>query len=275
MTTCVVPGEPAAEPATARSDAPVDAAAGAKPGKGSRTRDAILDRGVALACRVGLGGLTIGSLATDAGLSKSGMYAHFGSKQALQLAVLDTASEQFAASVIVPALAIPRGEERIRALADAWIECGRNGDPGGCLFVKASAEVDEQPGPVRDRLRALYQELGRSIARMVEGGIADGTLRDDVDPAQFATDLHGVMLAYYHAHRLLSDPAAEARARTGLDALLDAARSRPPGPFARLAAYPTVAANPTVAARDHADRHDADRHDADRHDPAAPSGAPA
>ena len=208
-------------------------------GKGSRTREAILARGVALACTVGLGGLTIGRLAADAGLSKSGMYAHFGSKEALQLAVLDAAADQFSAAVIRPALRVPRGEARVRALAEAWIECGRIRQPGGCLFVKASTELDEQPGPVRDRLRELHHELSRSIARMVVGGIREGQLGQDVDPEQFATDLHGVMLAYYHAHRLLSDPAAESRARRAVDALLDAARpgrhrpsATPPSPGA-------------------------------------------
>ena len=219
-----------------------------RPRKGSRTREAILTRGVALACRVGLGGLTIGSLATDAGLSKSGMYAHFGSKEALQLAVLDAAAEQFSASVIVPALSVPRGEERVRALADAWIECGRARQPGGCLFVKASTELDEQPGPVRDRLRELHHELSRSIARMVDGGIREGQLRQDVDPEQFATDLHGVMLAYYHGHRLLSDPAAEVRARTAVDALLDAARARPRHPPRRPGATAPTATAPTDTA---------------------------
>ena len=214
--------EIAVEPTTRMSAEHVEPVA--QPGKGRRTRDAILTRGVALACRVGLGGLTIGSLATDAGLSKSGMYAHFGSKQALQLAVLDAAAEQFSASVIRPALMAPRGEQRLRALVDAWLECGRVRQPGGCLFVKASTELDEQPGLVRDRLQELHHELGRSIARIFAGGVSEGQIRPDADPEQFATDLHGVMLAYYHGHRLLSDPAAESRARTAVTALLDAAR---------------------------------------------------
>ncbi|NTW39716.1 MAG: TetR/AcrR family transcriptional regulator, partial [Cellulomonadaceae bacterium] len=193
--------------------------------KGARTREVILASGVALACRVGLGGLTIGSLATEVGLSKSGMYAHFGSKEALQIAVLDAAGLEFSDAVLRPALAVERGEQRFRALVDRWLECGRLRRPGGCLFVKASTELDDQPGPVRDRVRELHVELGRSIARIVVGGIEQGQLRADLDPAQLATDLYGVMLAYYHAARLLDDPAAERRARAAVEALISAARA--------------------------------------------------
>lgn len=195
--------------------------------KGRRTRDAVLTRGVELACRVGLGGLTIGGLAEEVGMSKSGMYAHFGSKVALQLAVLDAAAQQFATTVVLPALGAPRGEPRVRALADLWITCGVERQPGGCLFVKASTELDEQDGPVRDRLREQHRQLAQSIARIVAGGVSDGQFRPDTDTAQFATDLHGVMLAMYHAYRLLDDPAAERHARTAIDRLLDAVRTAP------------------------------------------------
>ena len=195
--------------------------------KGRRTREAVLARGVELACRVGLGGLTIGGLADEVGMSKSGMYAHFGSKVALQLAVLDAAAEDFATTVVLPALRAPRGETRVRALADGWIRCGIERRPGGCLFVKASTELDEQDGPVRDRLRDQHRQLAESIARVVAGGVTEGQFHPDTDTAQFATDLHGVMLALYHGHRLLEDADAERHARTAVDRLLAAARSSP------------------------------------------------
>lgn len=194
------------------------------PTKGDRTREAILDRAVALACRVGLGGLTIGSVAAQVGLSKSGLYAHVGSKEALQVAVLDAAEREFTAAVVRPALAAPRGEPRLRALVDGWLACGRARMPGGCVFVKASTELDEQPGPVREHLRSQHLELASTIARIVRGAVSEGHLRPDVDPDRFAGDLHAVMLGYYHAHRLLDDPLAEHRARAAVDALLDAAR---------------------------------------------------
>lgn len=203
--------------------------------KGTRTRDAILQLAVAHACTVGLAGLTIGDLATAASMSKSGMYAHFGSKEAMQIAVLDAAAQEFADVVVVPALAAPRGEPRIRALVEHWLECGRTRGPGGCVIVKASAELDEQPGPVRDRLRTLHAALDDSIARMVDGGVREGHFAPDVDGRQFAFDLYAVMLGFYHAYRLLDDPRAEARARAAVEMLLGAARPAPAGTPARQA----------------------------------------
>lgn len=194
------------------------------PTKGARTREVILQRAVTHACRVGLAGLTIGDIATAVGMSKSGMYAHFGSKEAMQIAVLDAAAAEFADAVIVPALASPRGEPRIRALVDNWLTCGRTRQPGGCVIVKASTELDEQPGPVRDRLRELHQALDASIARIVAGGVTEGHFRPDVDTHQFAFDLYAVMLGFYHSNRLLADPQAEVRARRAVDALINAVR---------------------------------------------------
>ena len=193
-------------------------------GKGARTREAILQLAVAHACRVGLAGLTIGDLATAAGMSKSGMYAHFGSKEAMQIAVLDTAAQEFANGVVVPALAAARGEPRVRALVENWLECGRTREPGGCVIVKASIELDEQPGPVRDHLRELHETLDDAIARIVEGGAREGHFRADVDGRQFAFDLYAVMLGFHHAYRLLDDPRAETRARAAVEMLIAAAR---------------------------------------------------
>lgn len=195
--------------------------------KGDRTREAILERALAHSCRVGLAGLTIGDLARDTGMSKSGLYAHFGSKEALQIAVIDAAAEEFARDVVVPALAAPRGEPRILALVDRWLDCGRTRQAGGCVIVKASTELDEQAGALRDRLRAHHQRLDDAIARILAGGISERHFRHDVDMHQFATDLYGVMLAFYHGHRLLADPDAETRARAAVAALLKAARPQP------------------------------------------------
>ncbi|PSL06096.1 TetR family transcriptional regulator [Haloactinopolyspora alba] len=185
----------------------------------------ILGHGVDAAYRVGLGGLSIGHLATATGMSKSGLFAHFRSKEQLQLEVLREAREQFVDAVVRPALAAPRGEPRVRELFERWVTCGKARMPGGCLFVKAATELDEQLGPVRDQLARDHRDLYDTIARMFRGGITEGHFRADADPVQFAADLDGVMLSYYHAHRLLDDDGAEARARRALDTLLDAARS--------------------------------------------------
>ncbi|MGH9032837.1 MAG: TetR/AcrR family transcriptional regulator, partial [Acidimicrobiia bacterium] len=175
--------------------------------------------------RVGLGGLSIGTLATGTGMSKSGLFAHFGSKESLQLEVLAQARAEFVDTVVRPALAVPRGEPRVRALFERWLACGRARMPGGCLFVKAATEFDEQDGPVRDQLVRDHRDLYDSIAQIFRTGIAEGHFRADADPDQFAADLDGVMLAFYHANRLLDDPAAEARARNAVEALLKSARA--------------------------------------------------
>lgn len=193
--------------------------------KGAETRSAILHQGVETAYRVGLGGLTIGELARTTGLSKSGLFAHFQSKEALQLAVLGQARNEFADSVLRPALATPRGEPRMRELFERWLTVGRTRMPGGCLFVKAATELDEQLGPVRDEVAQGHRDLYDSIAQVFRSGISEGHFRSDADDRQFAYDLDGVMLAFYHWNRLIDDADAEARARRSFEALITAARA--------------------------------------------------
>jgi AcrR family transcriptional regulator len=194
-------------------------------GKGEDTRQAVLERATEISARLGLAGLTIGSLADAAGLSKSGLYAHFGSKEALQLATLAHSREFFVDQVLRPALSAPRGEPRVRALFERWLEVARDGMPGGCLFVSASTEFDDRPGPVRDQLVRDHLDLQDSIAQVVRTAVAEEHFRPDVDPVQFAQDLHGVMLAYFHVHRLLRDPAAEDRTRRAFGRLVADARA--------------------------------------------------
>jgi AcrR family transcriptional regulator len=192
--------------------------------KGDLTRQAILDRATGLASKVGLEGLTIGALATELQLSKSGLFAHFHSKEALQLQVLDHGAAVFVESVIRPALAEPRGEPRMRALFERWLAWTQSSPlPGGCLFVQAAVELDDRPGPVRDRLVQFQRQWLGVIVTSLELGIDAGAFHNVADPEQFAHDVYGVMLAYHHASRLLRDPRAEARARRAFDALLKAA----------------------------------------------------
>ena len=189
------------------------------------TRNAIVEHATSLASRVGLGGLTIGTLADDLDLSKSGLFGHFHSKEALQIQVLEHAAATFVQIVVRPALAHPRGVPRVRALFERWLEWTRSGPlPGGCLFVAAATEVDDRPGPVRDRLQQLQRDWLGVIATSFQKGIDEGHFRRDADPEQFAQDLYGVALAYHHAQRLLQDPKAEARARRAFEALLAAAQ---------------------------------------------------
>jgi AcrR family transcriptional regulator len=191
-------------------------------GKGEETRLAVLDQAVDVARRVGLSGLTIGSLAEQAQLSKSGLFGHFRSKESLQLQVLDHARTRFEEAVARPALRTPRGEPRVRELFDRWLRW--DAMPGGCPFVAAATEFDDRPGAVRDRLVRDQRDLFDMIATVFRTGIAEGHFRTDADAEQFAQDFHGVVLAYHHTIRLLGDGRAESRARHAFEALLADAR---------------------------------------------------
>jgi AcrR family transcriptional regulator len=192
--------------------------------KGTETRQAVLEEAARVASRVGLGGLTIGTLAASTQLSKSGLFAHFQSKESLQLRLLEHTRARFVDLVVRPALAAPRGEPRLRELFRRWLAWDTDALPGGCLFIAASAEFDDQPGPVRDRLAQDQRDWLDTIAQIFRTAIAEGDVRPDADPEQFAHDLQGVMLAFHHARRLLDDPHAATRATRAFEALLLAAR---------------------------------------------------
>jgi AcrR family transcriptional regulator len=190
--------------------------------KGEQTRQAVLDRAVDIARRVGLGGLTIGTLAEQAEMSKSGLFAHFRSKEALQLAVLEHARSDFEDQVARPTLKAPRGEARVRELFRRWLAW--DALPGGCPFIAAATEFDDQPGPVRDRVVQDTRDLFDMIETVFRTGISEGHFRLDADPEQFTQDFYGVMLANHHAYRLLGDERAPQRAAAALEALLERVR---------------------------------------------------
>ena len=192
-------------------------------GKGEQTRLAVLAQAADMAARQGLATLTIGDLAARTQLSKSGLFAHFQSKEALQLAVLAYARDRFTDEVIRPATRTPRGEPRVRALFEHWLEINRRAG-AECLFVSASAEFDERPGPVRDQLVRDHRDFAETIIQIFRTGITEGDFREDADAEQFAYNLQGIMLGYFHAHRLLGDPWAPERARRSFEAVLAAAR---------------------------------------------------
>jgi AcrR family transcriptional regulator len=194
-------------------------------GKGELTRQAVLEHATRVASQVGLEGLTIGRLADDLDLSKSGLFAHFKSKEALQIQVIEYAREQFVQSVLRPALTAERGEPRVRALFDRWFDWSRaSARAAGCIFVALSVELDDQPGPARERLVQSQKDWLEFLANAVRLAIEAGHFRRDVDAEQFAHDLYGIMLAHHHAARLLNDPRARERAYRSFEALLDAAR---------------------------------------------------
>ena len=200
-------------------------------GKGELTRQAILEHALSLATRVGLGGVSIGGLATDLGLSKSGLFAHFQSKEALQLQVLELASSRFVDTVLRPALAAPRGEPRLREIMERWRQWSHlHALPGGCLFIAAAIELDDQPGPTRDRLVALQKDWLDAVAHAVRVAVDEGHFRADVDPQQMAHDLNAIALGYHWSSRLMRDPLAHQRFVNAFEALVSAARRGPARP---------------------------------------------
>jgi len=195
--------------------------------KGALTRQAILEHAARMASRIGLEGLTIGALAEDLELSKSGLFAHFKSKEALQLQVLEFGIGRFVDTVIKPALSAPRGEKRVRALFERWMDWPKSSGLAGCMFVALATELDDQPGPVRERLVQSQKDWLDVIANCVRTAVVEGDFQKDVDPEQFAHELYGIMLANHHAVRLLRDRSGVERTRRGFERLLDGARVKP------------------------------------------------
>jgi AcrR family transcriptional regulator len=193
--------------------------------KGEETRERILDRAMRLASRDGLDGLTIGALAADLGLSKSGLFAHFGSKEDLQLAVLMEAARRFEKGVMVAAFRAPRGEPRLRRIFENWLGwISDPGSPGGCLFLAASVELDDQDGRPRDYLAGMQRQAMDALAKAARLAVEAAQFRADLDCTQFAFDFFAILLGCSHWKRLLRDPQAEARARSAFDRLLASAR---------------------------------------------------
>jgi len=180
--------------------------------KGSQTRASILDRAVDLASVEGLEGLTIGRLATELRMSKSGLFAHFGSKQELQLATVEAAAGRFRASVIEPALELPDGAPRLRAMAERYLDQLQDYS-GGCFFAAASAEYDDRPGPVRD---AIAASLDAWTAELERQALIAGVDR----PRRFAFELYSLVMGANSRYRLSGEKAVFGYAREAIDRLL-------------------------------------------------------
>jgi AcrR family transcriptional regulator len=194
-------------------------------GKGAETKDRIVGRAMALASRDGFEGLSIGALATDMRLSKSGLFAHFGSKEDLQLSVLQKAAEEFTERVIKPALQVPRGEARLRALFENWLAWSQDSRfPGGCVLIAAAHEFDDQPGPQRDFIEESQRALLDSLARCAKSAVEAGDFRKDLDVLQLAYDLYALVVGYHQITRLFRDHKARTRVRSAYDRLVGWAR---------------------------------------------------
>lgn len=185
--------------------------------KGERTRTAILDQAARLATVDGLEGLTIGHLARATSMSKSGLYAHFGSKQELQLATIDAARATFVDEVLRPALRAPKGIKRLLATCDMYLShIERRVFPGGCFFSAAAADVGTRPGPVRDAIAAQQREWLTVLERLAREAIELGELHPDTDVAQLAFELKALLVAANNSFVLLDDPGAFAKARRAI-----------------------------------------------------------
>lgn len=192
-------------------------------GKGDETRTVILDSAVALASRIGFNTLSIGHLAEVTGMSKSGLFAHFKSKEALQLATLRRGRERFVDVVISPTLAAPDGIARVRALFNNWLSWETGALEGGCIFVAASIEYDDQPGQMHDALVRNQRDWREFIEGVAQSAVASGDFKSDLDVEQFAFQLQGLLYAFHHTSRLLGDPRAANQAQQGLVQLLNSA----------------------------------------------------
>jgi AcrR family transcriptional regulator len=184
--------------------------------RGIQTRVAILDAALDIASRDGLEGLSIGMIADRLGMSKSGVFAHFGSREDLQIALIDEYARRFMEAVFHPAIRLPRGLPRLAAMFENWLVRVQTVDiPNGCVFISGAVEFDDRDGPVRDRMVEVNRGWQGEMRRAAQQAVDCGHLRADCDPGQLVFDLYGVMLALHHDARLLRDARAVERARAG------------------------------------------------------------
>ena len=185
--------------------------------KGERTRSAILETAVHISSAEGLEGLTIGRLATELSMSKSGLFAHFGSKEELQIATVETARSVFIREVIRPAFETEAGIMRLWKLCDIWLSYVQTGVfRGGCFFAAAASEFDSRPGPVRDRIALIMKEWLATLRDAVKEAQLAGQLEKDLDPAQLAFEFNSLELGANWAFQLYRDKQSFERARQAI-----------------------------------------------------------
>ena len=189
--------------------------------KGQATRAAILDAALGLASHMGLEGLSIGALAEVMQMSKSGVFAHFGSREELQISVIREYHARFEEEVFFPAIAEPRGLSRLRALFERWVRRVSVEIDSGCIYISGAVEFDDRPGPVRDALVAMVRTWHAALERAIRVAVDAGELKPDTDAQQMLFEMHGLILALHHDARLLRNPGTLDRARAGFERVLD------------------------------------------------------
>ena len=189
--------------------------------KGQQTRAAILEAALALASRMGLEGLSIGAIAELTHMSKSGVFAHFGSREELQISVVREYHRRFEDEVFFPAVQEVRGLPRLRALFERWVQRVAVELDSGCIYISGAVEFDDRPGPVRDALAAMVQSWHSALERAIRIAVEEGHLRADTDALQMLFEVHGLILSLHHDERFLRIPGALDRARRGFDRVID------------------------------------------------------
>lgn len=199
--------------------------------KGELTRAAIIDMALDLASREGLEGLTIGLLAERMKMSKSGVFAHFGSREELQLEVLKRYGEQFEQEVFYPSLEQSRGLPRLQSMFARWVgRVTREESLSGCIFISGAVEYDDKPGVIRDKLAEMVHDWQAALMRCVKQAIAEGHLAADTDTEQLVYEMYGLVLALHHDARFIKRPGSVERAQAGFERTLKSYMAAEPSP---------------------------------------------
>jgi AcrR family transcriptional regulator len=204
--------------------------------KGQATKAAIVDAALGLATQIGLEGLSIGALAEVMNMSKSGVFAHFGSREELQISVVREYYQRFEHDVFYPAMQAPRGLPRLRQLFENWMKLTSIEIDSGCLFISGAVEFDDRPGPVRDALASSVQAWLAAMSRAVRGAVQEGHLRSEINPEQVLFEIHGLILALHYEARFLKMRGSFDRAVQGFEHIIG-----------RYVAAPAVAAADSVS----------------------------
>ena len=195
--------------------------------KGQQTRAAIVKAALEQASRAGLEGLTIGALAEQMHMSKSGVFSHFGSREELQIAVLKAYEERFIDEILRPSLREARGLPRLLAILNQWLQRTVIEAALGCIWISGASEYDDRPGAVRDELVSMVKGWQREISRAVQQAIQEGHLGSDTDVDDLVFGVYGIILVLHHDSRLMRSAEALPRARRAMDRLLQQHASRP------------------------------------------------
>ena len=187
-----------------------------------QTKQAIVEAALALSSQVGLEGISIGAVAEATGRSKSGVVAHFGSREELQMSVVREYHHRFEQEVFYPAMRAPRGLPRLRQLFENWVRRTSIEIDSGCIYISGAVEFDDRPGPVRDALAGSVDVWMQALRRAVAQARDEGHLRAEVDEAQLAFEIHGLILALHYEARFLHSDQALTRARQGFQRLIQA-----------------------------------------------------